>query len=376
MSFTSQPKLQHQFLQILQQGKIPHANLFWGGPGTGKLSLSLWIAQTLNCPHNTDKGACLQCESCQKIAKLIHPDITWILPVYKNEAEKKRTTEDFSAEIRTFLLEHHFYPSYAQWVDKLNAYNKQTAITVEDIRQLKQKMSFSPFEGKYKVVVLWHAEKMRVEAANAFLKLLEEPPPNTIFILTTSTPEQLLPTIQSRCQSIFFSPLEQHAIVDYLVDVHKVEQTNAHKIAFLAQGNVNEAIRLIEQDTHVFDELAQRWLRACYAFKMIDIQEISENIAKLSRETQKNFLVYLLHVFRNAMMAYYQIEEILFAPDTMKNFIVNFGKTLSAQTFQELYDVISPSMEYVNRNVNSKILYMVLSIRMAKVFERSKKMHT
>lgn len=373
MQVIGQSHLQQQFLQTLQQNTFAHAHLFWGNAGTGKLAMALWIAQTLNCPHRTEKGACLQCESCQKTAKLIHPDITWLLPTYKNETEKKRTAEDFIPEIREFLLEHHFYPSYAQWVDKLDAYNKQTAITVEDIRQLKQKMSFSSFEGKFKVVILWHAEKMRTEAANAFLKLLEEPPSNTIFILTAPAPEQVLPTVLSRCQSTFFPALQEHVITNYLIDVHKTDSVTAHKIAFLAQGNLNEAVRLIEQDTHIFDEIAKEWLRACYAVKMVDMQAISENIAKMSRETQKNFLVYLLSILRNTLVAHYHIQELLFVPDSMKEFVIKFGNTLSPQAFGELYTVLNQAMEYINRNINSKILYITLSVRISIILNKNKK---
>lgn len=373
MPLIGQHQIQHQFLQTLQQGRLAHANLFWGSAGTGKLAMALWIAQTLNCLHQTDKGACGICESCQKTAKLIHPDVTWILPTYKSETEKKRTSEDFAPEIREFLLEHHFYPSYAQWVDKLDAYNKQTAISVEDIRQLKQKMSLASFEGKFKVVILWHAEKMRTEAANAFLKLLEEPPINTIFILTAPNPEQVLPTIQSRCQSTFFPALPDELIANYLTDFYKTEQMTAYKAAFLAQGNLNEAVRLTEQDTNVFDDIAQHWLRACYAVKMPEIQNISETIAKLSRETQKNFIVYLLHILRNSMIAHYEVEKLLFVPDTMKDFVIKFGKTLSPQAFEELYTTLNQAMEYINRNINSKILYMTLSVRMAKILDKSKK---
>jgi len=373
MPVIGQQHIQHQLVQTVQQGRLAHANLFWGNAGTGKLAMALWIAQTLNCPYNTDKGACLECESCQKTAKLIHPDVTWILPTYKSETEKKRTSEDFTAEIREFLLEHHFYPSYSQWVDKLDAYNKQTAITVEDIRQLKQKMSFASFEGKFKVVILWHVEKMRTEAANAFLKLLEEPPPNTVFMLTAPSPEQVLPTIQSRCQSTFFPPLEESTIVNYLIDFHQTDENTAYKAAFLAQGNLNEAVRLKDEDTHIFDEIAQNWLRACYAVKMSDMHSISENISKLSRETQKNFLVYLLHLLRNAMVAHYEVEKLLFVPDTMKDFVSKLGKSLASQAFEELYTVINQAMEYVSRNINSKILYMTLSIRMSKIFDKSKK---
>jgi DNA polymerase-3 subunit delta' len=373
MPLIGQHQIKRQLLQTLQQGRLAHANLFWGNAGTGKLAMALWIAQTLNCLHQTDEGACGTCESCQKTVKLIHPDVTWILPTYKSETEKKRTSEDFVPEIREFLLEHHFYPSYAQWVDKLDAYNKQTAITVEDIRQLKQKMRLASFEGKFKVVILWHAEKMRTEAANAFLKLLEEPPPNTIFILTAPSPEQVLPTIQSRCQSMFFPALPDELIANYLTDFHKTEEMTARKAAFLAQGSLNEAIRLTEQDTHIFDEIAQNWLRACYAVKMSEIQSISETIAKLSRETQKNFLLYLLHILRNSMIAHYEVEKLLFVPDTMKEFVIKFGKTLSSQTFEELYSTLNQAMEYISRNINSKILYMTLSVRMAKILDKSKK---
>lgn len=373
MPLIGQQHIQHQLLQTLKKGRLAHANLFWGNAGTGKLAMALWIAQTLNCLHQTDEGACGKCESCHKTAKLIHPDVVWILPVYKSETEKKRTSEDFIPEIREFLLQHHFYPSYAQWVDKLDAYNKQTAITVEDIRQLKQKMSFASFEGKFKVVVVWHAEKMRTEAANAFLKLLEEPPPDTIFILTAPAPEQVLPTIQSRCQSTFFPALSEEFIANYLIDFHNTEETTAYKAAFLAQGSLNEAVRLTEQDTHVFDEIAQNWLRACYLVKMVDIQNISESIAKLSRETQKNFLLYLLHILRNAMIAHYEIEKLLFVPDSMKDFVIKFGKTLSSQAFQELYTTLNQAMGYISRNINSKMLYMTLSVRMAKILDKSKK---
>jgi DNA polymerase-3 subunit delta' len=216
-------------------------------------------------------------------------------------------------------------------------------------------------------------EKMRTEAANAFLKLLEEPPPNTIFILTAPSPEQVLPTIQSRCQSTFFPALEENTIADYLIDFHQTDANTAHKAAFLAQGNLNEAVRLKDEDTHIFDEIAQNWLRACYAVKMSDMQSITENISKLSRETQKNFLVYLLHILRNAMVAYYEVEKLLFVPDTMKDFVSKLGKSLTPQAFEELYSTINQAMEYVSRNINSKILYLTLSVRISIIFNKSKK---
>ncbi|MCS7075347.1 MAG: DNA polymerase III subunit delta' [Bacteroidia bacterium] len=368
-----QEYLQSQLLRAIQRGTIAHANLFWGSAGTGKLAMALWIAQTLNCSHTTPEGACLKCPSCQKIYHLIHPDVYWILPTYKNETEKKRTSEDFADEIRQFLLEHHFYPAYAQWVEKLDAHNKQTAINIEDIRQIKQKMSYAPFEGHYKIVILWHAEKMRPEAANAFLKLLEEPPQNTIFILTAPTPEQVLPTIQSRCQNAFFAPLNQKSIVNYLMHTHKTDESTAYKAAFLAQGNLNEALRLIHQDTHTFDDLVQNWLRACYSVKYKEMQEISEVLSKLNRETQKHFLTYLLHILRNALIAHYEAQTLLFVPDNIKEFTTKLGKTLSIESFNALYQTLSQAMEYVSRNVNSRILYLTLSIRISKIMSRQQK---
>ncbi|MCS7029722.1 MAG: DNA polymerase III subunit delta' [Bacteroidia bacterium] len=372
MQVVGQQDLQKQLLHTIQEGRLSHANLFWGGPGTGKLATSLWIAQTLNCPNLTSKGACQNCQSCQKIAKLIHPDVHWILPIYKSETEKKRTSEDFTTEIREFLVAHHFYPSYAQWVERLDAYNKQMAIYIEEIRQLKQKMSCTPFEGNFKVVIIWHAEKMRTEAANAFLKLLEEPPPKTVFLLTAPTPEQVLPTIQSRCQSIFFPLLKENEIASYLINQHKVDEQTAYKAAFLAQGNLNEAIRLITQNTHVFDELAQAWLRSCYNAKLLDMQEVSDALSKLSRETQKHFVLYMLHILRNAAISHYAADELLFIPDNLKDFVVKLGKTLSQQSFEDLYHTLNQSMEYINRNINSKILYLTLSVRISQILAKNK----
>ncbi|HKX87047.1 MAG TPA: DNA polymerase III subunit, partial [Flavobacterium sp.] len=301
--------LKNHLIQSASSGRIPHAQLFVGPEGSGVLPLAIAYAQYILC-GNSDKENSGGDEACNlKFDHFAHPDLHFIYPtVTTEEVKSKPKSLDFLKDWRQFLLEQP-YGTLFDWYTLLSVQNKQGEIRVEDAQEILKSLSLKSYEGGYKIMIIWMADKLNIAASNKLLKLLEEPTDKTLFILITENEEDIIQTIRSRCQVLHFSPLSEIAIANHLMAYQNIDEKKANLIAHKAQGNYNKALRLCDDknDNQPFEEWFVTWVRAAFRAKgnasaIQDLISWSEQIAGLGRETQKKFLHFCIEMFRQALL--------------------------------------------------------------------------
>ena len=297
-----------------ENGRIPHAQLFVGKEGSGVLPMAIAYAQFLLCNFSEHAGICnLKCD------KLQHPDLHFAYPVTTNDNVKKHPVSSlFLEDWRSFIATQP-YGSLFNWLQHIGVENKQGIIGVDEAEEVVKKLRLKSYEGGFKVMIIWMAEKLNIAAANKLLKLIEEPPEKTVFLLITENEEQLINTIKSRCQALYFPALSEQDISNTLVVNHQVSDNEAANIAQQAEGNFNKALLLLNNDANdlIFEEWFVMWIRTAFKAKgnatvVQQLIEWSDIIAKSGRETQKRFLAYCLQFFRQALLLNYKSNNLVF----------------------------------------------------------------
>jgi len=380
-----------QFSEILRQehiknhltrsadlGRIPHAQLFVGPEGSGTLPMAIAYAQYLLC-NNTNGENTGANESCNlKFQKISHPDLHFVYPTVTNEDVKtKPKSIDFIADWRQFITQNP-YGSLFDWYSLLGVQNKQGEIRVDDAQEILKSLALKSYEGGYKIMIVWMADKMNISAANKLLKLLEEPPEKTVFILISENEEDIIQTIRSRCQVLHFNGLSEQVIVEALVSRENIEPKLATKIAHQAQGNYNKALHLLKDDSEEFpfEQWFVVWVRAAFKAKgnaavIADLIQWSEQIAALGRETQKKFLQYCIAVFRQALMHNYETPTLVYFEPAVENFtIAKFAPFVNGNNIHEIFQELSDAIYHIERNGHAKIILTDLSIKLTRLIHK------
>lgn len=357
----SEPK--HRLLKMVNEGRVPHALLFSGKEGCGNLPMAIAFAQLLYCTEKTENGPCGNCISCNKVAKLIHPDLHLVFPIIYKSKEIE-VSDDVLKEFRETFLQNP-YLTLNDWCTELNAENKQPIINVKEANEILRKISYTSFEGSYKIMVIWQPEKMNTEAANKLLKILEEPPEKTIFILVSNSPDQLLLTILSRVQQIPFFACTEQEIVEALVRDYKVSSTMANEVALIANGNFSEAIQLLKEMDGGVNLLNhfQVFMRLALKFDATKALTWIDENAAIGREKQKQFLQYALEVFRDALMFNYGEKTLIRLSGNERQFLEKFAPFINQKNYEKLVEEFNGNYYYVERNANPKILFMDLLLK-------------
>jgi DNA polymerase-3 subunit delta' len=360
-------------------GRIPHAQLFVGPEGCGTLAIAIAYAQFILC-QNVDSENSGGNESCNlKFKNLSHPDLHFVYPtVTTDEVKTKPKSADFISDWRQFVLENP-YGSLFDWYQILGVQNKQGEIRVEDAQEIVKLLSLKSFEGGYKVMIIWMAEKMNVAASNKLLKLLEEPSDKTLFILVVENEEDLIQTIRSRCQMILFGALPEKEITSALLSRGELDTRQASRIAHQAQGNYNKALQLLRENSEddVFEKWFVDWVRAAFRAKgnAAAIQDLilwSEQIAGLGRETQKKFLSYCITMFRQALLLNYQTTSLVYMEPKIERFkLENFAPFVSGNNIQAIFQELSDAIYHIERNGNAKIILTDLSIKLTRLIHKN-----
>jgi len=263
------------------------------------------------------------------------------------------------------------YLSLSKWATLLDGENKQLGIFIHDIRELKRKLNLKAFEQKYKVVILWYAEKINVEGANAFLKLLEEPTDQTLILLCTSDTSQLLPTIRSRCQSLYLQKLSPSDIKNYLQIHFELDEQHAQEIAFLSDGSLSKAIDIANESNASFSELYMEWIRTCYEGSLEKLQTVIEKITKNSRENQKLFLDFTLQKLRDTILFQTGLEEFSSATELDKEFLKKFSKFINSKGIEGIVMEINQAYNFISRNANAQLVFMAASLKINAILKGS-----
>jgi len=359
-------------------GRIPHAQLFVGPEGSGTLAMAVAYSQFILC-NNTGNENSGGNDSCNlKFQSFSHPDLHFIYPTVTTEDVKtKPKSLDFIADWRSFLAENP-YGSLFDWYQLLGVQNKQGEIRVEDAQEILKSLALKSYEGGYKIMIIWMAEKMNIAASNKLLKLLEEPSDKTLFILIAENEEDIIQTILSRCQVLHFNALPEKVIAEALISRHQVDPRTASRLAHQSQGNFNKAVQLLQEtgEDVVFEKWFVDWVRAAFRAKgnaaaIQDLISWSEQIAGLGRETQKKFLSYCIDLFRQALLLNYQATSLVYMEPKIEKFkLENFAPFVNGNNISEIFKELSDAMYHIERNGNAKIILTDLSIKLTRLIHK------
>lgn len=355
-----------------ENGRVPHAQLFVGNEGSGTLPMAIAYAQFLLCNFSNNTEACnIKCD------KLQHPDLHFAFPVTTSDRVKKHPVSNlFLQEWRQFLDEQP-YGSLFNWLQHIGVENKQGNIGVDEALDVVKKLQLKSYEGGYKVMIIWMAEKMNIAAANKLLKLIEEPPEKTVFLLVTENEEQIINTIRSRCQALHFPVLAAQDIATDLMQKKQCSESEAAKIAHQAEGNYNKAVQLLQDDGAdlIFEEWFVTWIRTAFKAKgnAAVVQQLvswSDTIAKAGRENQKRFLAYCLQFFRQALLLNYKSENLVFMETKTGFNLSKFAPFVHAGNILEIEKELNDAIYHIERNGNAKIILLDLSMKLTRFLHK------
>lgn len=364
-----QVQVKERLLLQVKENRVPHALLLAGPPGTGKLALAVAFAQYLMCTNRTEGDSCSVCPACKKVSKLIHPDLHFVYPG-KAGKEKSDSTDgvseantDLLAVWRKMLIENP-YMGETDWYDAIDLNNKQGIINVATASEVIRKLSLKSFESDVKVMIVWLAERMNTQAANKLLKLIEEPPAKTFFIMVSENPNLILKTILSRTQQVYVPPLTASEIAIALTEKHGVSPDKARDIARVSNGSFYQALRLINHDTGEYFEQYRNLMRLCYAKRFNDLLDWVDDISRLGREEQKEFLSYALKLTRESLMLNMGLDNISYLMGEEADFGKKFSPFLGPSNVNQVTKAFSHAYECIAQNGNPQITFadMVFSL--------------
>lgn len=356
-------ELKEQLIATVGNNRISHAQLFIGPEGSGSLALAIAYAQYIACENKAEKDSCGICASCQKFNKLIHPDLHFSYPFIASGKDSKAS--DFIVSWRQLFAEGPYF-GLNNWLELLNAENKQANINISECHDIIQKMAYKPFESEFKVVIMWLPEFLK-EEGNVLLKIIEEPAHKTLFLFVAEQEDQLLSTIRSRMQLVKVPKLTDEEVTSYLVENHSVDQAKAERLAYLANGNMSQAIELINHEVNDFGELFSNWMRLCYTNDGLKIVDICEEITKLGREAQKGFLKYSVHLLRECLLLSFNASALVRLNGAELDFAKKFSTVIHQNNAYSIIEELEKAHYHVERNANAKILFLALSLRLSRL---------
>lgn len=360
-------ELKKHLIELVQQDQIPHAQLFLGHEGVGSLPLALAFAQYLVCENKQAEDSCGTCSECNKSQKWIHPDIHYTYPVVPKKPNKPSLSTDYIVEWRKALAENP-YLNEVDWLQFIEAENRQGNISADEARSIIRDLSLKSYESKYKIQLIWLAEALGKEG-NILLKLLEEPPPNTILILISENADLILPTIISRCQITKIHSLSESEIEEALIK-KGIPKLKAQQIAFLSNGSFNDALSIAEKEIDDITYTLIQWMKVSIHFDTAAMIKWVDDFSKQGREKIKTFLEYTEHVVRETMLTGYQKnyqpklnnEELKIA-QALKKYFKNY------EQIHSLIQLLDKKHYEIERNVNAKIVLLSTSIQMHQIIK-------
>ncbi len=355
------------------EDRVAHAQLFLGPEGSGNLALALAYAQFLNCPNATPEDSCGTCSTCRKNSTFQFADLHFSFPYFTKPNSKETNSDDYGTEWRNRLLQSPYF-GLEDWMKELSKDNKNLIYTVHEAANIVRKLSLKSFEGGYKVMVIWMAEMIGEVVANKLLKIVEEPPANTLFFFVSNSSENILNTILSRVQVIQVPKIDEASISVGLkhlgVDEHKIAD-----IAHYSDGSWDVALRLRDNnDPNEFLAMQfQTWMRHCYSKKIPALHAWSEKMAELTREDLKHFLMYALDQMRQNLVLNYTTENISRFTSSERAFAQKFSPFINHLNIEDIMLELEAAHRSVGQNVNNKILFFELSMRIFRLLNRKEK---
>ena len=364
-----QEEVWQRLITMVREDRLPHAIMLCGPQGCGKMALALAFASYLICQNREGHDeACGECRQCKMLEKWGHPDLLFSYPTIKTPnmgTEHKPVSEDFAEEWRNMISRSPYF-NIEQWMTEIGAENQQAIITAGESDELNRKLSLKSSQGGYKVSVIWLPERMNIECANKILKLIEEPPSQTIFIMVSENPDNLLETIRSRVQRIDVKKTDNESIQKALVGKYGISEDDAMRVARLANGDWLTAVSELSADGENKEFLAdfQSLMRLAYQRNVRELKHWSENINSYGREKQKRFLTYFLRLIRESFMYNFQQPELSYMTSQEEAFTANFARFVNESNILQITELANKAIRDISQNANGKIVFFDMALQM------------
>lgn len=361
--------LKNNLTKSAKEGRVSHAQLFHGPEGNGALVLAIAYAQYLSCSDKTDSDSCGICSSCKQFRSFNYPDLHFVYPVAKTQKSgDKPKSLDFINEWKE-IIDTEKYFSLFRWLEHLGIENKQAQISVHESSGILRSLSLKSYSGAYKFMIIWMPEKMNGSSANKLLKVIEEPPEKTIFLLISENTEAVLQTITSRCQKFLVPRYADKEVEQYLIEEELVLERSSKIIAKLSDGNLALALNQAKRSDAYKDYALHfsSWMRSCFKADTKEIIHWVEDISKLEREKQKNFLVFCSSIIKDSFNLNYIIPEV--DNETFKEIkfeLSKFSPFIHLKNTQAIMQIIDSGIYDIGRNGNPKVIFTDISLNLAR----------
>ena len=351
-----QKEVQERLVQMVKEERLPHAIMLCGPSGSGKMALAVAFASYLLGEDNA------------MVQKLEHPDLHFTYPTIKlpsMSSDHKPVSDDFAHEWHEMLMEGPYF-TLDRWLREIGAENQQAIITAGESDDLVRKLSLKSSQGGYKVSIIWLPERMNIECANKLLKLIEEPPLQTVFLMVCEEPDKLLETIRSRVQRIDIKKIATEDIKQALIQRRGIDEESAKRISRLANGSWLKAVDALQagSENEQFLDLFMMLMRLAYQRKVRELRKWSEAMGGQGREKQKRFLLFFLRMLRENFMYNFQQQELVYMTQEEENFAKNFSRFINEANILQLYDLTNLAIRDISQNANSKIVFFDFALRM------------
>ena len=361
-SVIGQAQVKQHLAELVQGNRLSHALLLLGPEGSGALPMALAFAQYVVCENKKDGDACGVCASCAKASQLIHPDIHYSYPVIPKKPGDKPVSTDYGVEWREFVAQYPYGNAY-DWLQFIGAENKQGNITAQECNDIIHKLSLKSFESGYKILIMWMPEYLGNEG-NKLLKLIEEPPADTLFLLVAENESLILQTILSRTQLVKVPLPEEAEIERALVERAGLEAVQARQIAVLSEGNYHEALQLVRHADDDWQGVLREWLNAILKTGPVAQVKWIDEISKSGRERQKQFLRYFNHLLEQAIRLRFMAGSGASIPEAEKDFALRLNKIADIGQQKAIIEELDRAAYYIERNAHAKMLFHALTIKL------------
>ncbi len=367
-----QDAIKNRLIKTVRNSRVSHAQLFIGPEGTGKLPMALAYAQFINCTNKQENDSCGLCPSCIKYEKLIHPDLHFIYPTATKKGLEKPTSKDFIKHWRELLMENKAYMNLPAWYEKIGIERKQGIINSRDCNDIIKTLSYKSYEANYKVMIIWMVEKLYHAAAPKILKILEEPPDKTLFILVSDHPDQIIKTILSRTQLVKFPFIEKESLIEALIN-EGYEQNLISDALKISRGSYLEAKQVLDQsvESDVNTKWFTKWMRLCFSGQVSETLDFVAELSKHTRDNQKAFLNYTLRMIRESMLLNNDSNDLVRLNKSESDFIVGVGAKrfypfIHPKNIFAIAEELEKSIYHIERNANPNILFFDLSLKIGR----------
>ena len=359
-----------KLIRSVHEERVSHAQLFAGPEGCGSMAIALAYARFISCENRSEHDSCGTCKSCVKYEKMIHPDLHFVFPIIKGKKATDPVSDNYLEEWREFVKKSPFF-TLNNWLNSIEVGNAQGMIFASEASEIIKKLSLKTFESDFKIMIIWLPEKMHQATANKLLKMIEEPPEKTLFLLVSEEPDKVIPTILSRCQIVKIPSFARSDIEKYLIQRYGIPAEKASDISRVSVGNIIIAIELCEnEDTSLANlDRFKSLMRFAWKRDIISIINWSEEIAATGREAQKNFISFSLRILReNLMLSLNQKKNnLVFLAGEEAAFSGNFHPFIKETNIYPLNDEFNLVYSHIEANGNAKIIFLDLALKVTRL---------